>query len=172
MQVYIDVQKLIDRYIDQRLDRKIDQQIDKAIHKSIVRLINRLTYRLNNSLIRQIDRLRDGLIDVLIDRQIKQIDKQIIIINILFFRDKRNCITLTGLFECEEGICTEILWPYDCRYLSIYIYLFIYKFLHMLYHNTFITDNKASYKEGGRRHCSVYYSSLQSCMITFSYLLP
>ena len=29
--------------------------------------------------------------------------------------DKRNCITITGLFNCEAGECTQVLWPWDCR---------------------------------------------------------
>ena len=29
--------------------------------------------------------------------------------------DKRNCITITGLFHCNAGLCTQVLWPWDCR---------------------------------------------------------
>ena len=29
--------------------------------------------------------------------------------------DKRNCITITGLFECNGGVCTQVLWPWDCK---------------------------------------------------------
>ena len=28
--------------------------------------------------------------------------------------DKRNCITITGLFDCTAGVCTQVLWPWDC----------------------------------------------------------
>ena len=29
--------------------------------------------------------------------------------------DKRNCITITGLFDCKEGVCLQVLWPWNCR---------------------------------------------------------
>ena len=29
--------------------------------------------------------------------------------------DKRNCITITGLYDCMAGVCTQVIWPWDCR---------------------------------------------------------
>ena len=28
--------------------------------------------------------------------------------------DKRNCIMLSGLYQCKAGSCTSVTWPWQC----------------------------------------------------------
>ena len=28
--------------------------------------------------------------------------------------DKRNCIMLSGLYQCKAGACTSVTWPWQC----------------------------------------------------------
>ena len=50
--------------------------------------------------------------------------------------DKRNCITLEGMYQCDGGNCTTIEWPYNCtrwlwRWANFYSGRFGFSSLHL-----------------------------------------